>query len=649
MSLSKQLGLGFFFVLLLVFVGTLWINTQNTRHFLEQQLNSHAQDTATSLGLSIVPYIGSEEDLPIIETMVNAIFDRGYYRSIALFDETGKLIFEKSQRDMQTDIPEWFTSKFKITVPQASSEVNDGWNIKGSLKVTSNPGFGYNQLWQNAIHSLLVTLCGLFIAMIFVWYLVKKVISQPINKVIDQADAISQKQFEQIQDIPTTKELYRFVNAINSMSEKLFIMFKKMTNQSEEYRRFAYADFVTGVGNRRAFELAINGLLNDTDEQSEGYLFLVRASSLKTIHTEFGGDAGDKYLKSICQAIKEAAAAEYDHFAIYRVNGGDFALIIENIRESHAKAMAQLLAIYTKRLEKNEHREGAAHVGGSSFSCSDSFKDLMEQADSALMTATNSDSRWQLRSNLTMSHSNHEWRDKLNDIIKYGKADFVAQPIKSKANNVIYSEWFARLTDSQTKELVPMAQLLPASMRLDYAQQLDKLIIQNMFILASQLNEKVGVNISRISLFDKAFIAWFIEKLNVYRSTCPNIVLEIPERALVHDVDSLEELTKTAKSYGMAICVEHFGAQLAGIAHIRQIMPDYLKVDGRFTKSIHTETDNQLFVKSLINIAHGLDIRIIAEKIESQAEQTWLLEHGIDGVQGYFIAPPESIKTPTEE
>ncbi|MFC4701988.1 EAL domain-containing protein [Glaciecola siphonariae] len=643
MSLSKQLGLGFFFVLMIVFLGTLWMSTQNTRAFLEQQLNSHAQDTATSLGLSITPYIGTEDDLPIIETMVNAIFDRGYYRSIALYDQNNQLVFEKTQSAGVADVPDWFISLFSITAPEAQTEINNGWNIVGSLRVLSNPGFGYRQLWQNAVSSAIASFIGFVLSMLFVWFLVKKVISQPINRVIDQADAISKKQFERIQDIPSTKELYRFVNAINVMSDKLFVMFKKMTNQSEEYRRFAYADFVTGVGNRRAFELAINGLLGDSDSQTDGYLFLIRASSLKAIHTELGGEAGDKYLKTICQAIKEAASAEYDHFSIFRVNGADFALIIENIRENHAKAMAQLLAIYTKRLEKNEHKAGVAHIGGAKFKYGAIYKEVLENVDSALLSATAAEHRWELSSSLSVSHSNQEWRDVLTNIIQEGKADFVAQPIIAKDGVTLYSEWFARLSDKQSGELVPMAQLLPASMRLDYAQQLDKMIIENMFVVAQQQSQSIGVNISRLSLFDAAFTSWFIEKMNVYRSTCSKIVLEIPERALVHDVNALAEFISLIKPYGMKICVEHFGAQLAGITHLRKIMPDYLKIDGRFTADIHQQPDNQLFVKSLINIAQGLDIKILAEKVESEDEQHWLLSQDIDGVQGFYVKPPAEI------
>ena len=96
MSLSKQLSLGLFFVLLLTFVGTIWTNTANTRNYISQQLASHAQDTATSLGLSLTPYMNNTNDTAIVETMINAIFDRGYYRNIELIASDGTVIFTRS-------------------------------------------------------------------------------------------------------------------------------------------------------------------------------------------------------------------------------------------------------------------------------------------------------------------------------------------------------------------------------------------------------------------------------------------------------------------------------------------------------------------------------------------------------------------------
>ena len=72
-------------------------------------------------------------------------------------------------------------------------------------------------------------------------------------------------------------------------------------------------------------------------------------------------------------------------------------------------------------------------------------------------------------------------------------------------------------------------------------------------------------------------------------------------------------------------------------------MPDFLKIDGRFIRDIDQHQDNQFFVKSLINIAHGLSIRIIAEMVETQEEYLWLKGAGIDCVQGYFVEPPKCL------
>ena len=105
MTLYRQL-LIFIIVLLLVLFACSWlVKLQSTRIFIEDQLESHAQDTATSLGLSISPHL-SDDDRATIETMISAVFDRGYYSRIALKDLDGKVIIEE-------DASVWFGAVLK--------------------------------------------------------------------------------------------------------------------------------------------------------------------------------------------------------------------------------------------------------------------------------------------------------------------------------------------------------------------------------------------------------------------------------------------------------------------------------------------------------------------------------------------------------
>lgn len=643
MSLSKQLSIGFFCVVLIMFIGTMWTNTASMRNFIAQQLNSHAQDTATSLGLSVTPYIGDPNDLVIVETMVNAIFDRGYYASFELTDLNGQVIISRTNPYKPNDVPLWFIEFFDISAPTASTEINDGWTIKGKLSVKSNTGFAHQQLWANTKSNFYITFLVFGIALLFVWLLVKRVISQPINAVIAQTEAISQQQFTQIHEIPKTIELRRFVDAINFMSNKLSSLFKHLSEQSEKYRAFAYSDPLTGVGNRRAFGLFINKLLRNDTEMTCGHLLIIRASSLSQVHKEHGGEIGDKYLIDICAASHKEIAALFEHFSIYRIGGSDFAIIFEQTKTDEIVSLANTLAAKFKSLEKSEHKSGAAHIGIAPFEYNDEVSQIMEFADSALSAAQSNDNGWELSQNLRVTHSNEMWRDKIQSILQTGTSDFAVQAILDKEQQVEYCEWFARLPNEEQSANLPMAQLIPASIRLDHAQNLDKLIVANLLEQLKHSTTKVGLNLSRLSVFDTEFMEWLFAKLGEAGKDCERLVIEISERALVHDIDSLVIQSNRLKSMGISIAIEHFGAQLAGLRHLRKLQPHYLKIDGQFTKDINTELDNQLFIHSLVNIAHGLHIKIIAEMVETEAEKDWLLNANVDFLQGYFIAAPALI------
>jgi EAL domain-containing protein (putative c-di-GMP-specific phosphodiesterase class I) len=641
MSLAKQFGIGFFVVLFLVFIGTLWVNVNNTRDFIQQQLASHAQDTATSLGLSITPYVGEEANIPIIETMTNAIFDRGYYQSIQLTDPKGVIVLDKINPKAVQSVPEWFINMFVINAPVATTNLNTGWQIAGTLQVTSNPGFGYEQLWRNTIDTFWVIFAIFILAMIFVWTMVR-LITRPLIDVASQVEAISNKNFETLKNLPRTPELSTVVNAVNRMSAKLSKMFTQLSDQSEKYRQFAYSDSLTKVGNRRAFELALRQMLTDSEQHSQGFVLIVRCSSLAHVNNAYGGDVGDSYLISISEAIKKITSQSFPHFNLYRLNGADFSLIIEGCSKDKCTVLLEELSTTFLSLEKTEYEQGTAHMGATEFLCGDDIKATMEKVDSALAIASTASNRWQLSSNLSVTQGNEAWREKIQKLIDIGTADFAKQPIVSQTGGVLYEEWFARLPNRSTSESLPMAQLVPASVRLDYAEKLDKMILTEALLKIPSATGSVGINISRISMLDAEFQVWLLSKLPQNSEICAKLVLEIPERALVNDMNQLSGFVKKLKQLGVKITVERFGAQLAGITHLRDIRPDYLKLDGRFIRHIQNEPDNQLFVQSLVSIAHGLNIKIIAEMVESFEESEWLRNAGIDYQQGYFIGAPKA-------
>ena len=643
MSLSKQLGLGFFLVLFIVFMSSIWVNVSNTREYVEYQLSSHAQDTATSLGLSIMPHLESDEGLPIIDTMTNAIFDRGYYQEITLYNGNNDVLIRKTNTQALTDVPAWFVEMFTIEAPKSSTELNTGWTIAGRLEVVSNPGFGYQQLWSNAKATFSV-ISVIFVFGLFLLYALVKMITRPLKDVALQAERMSESHFENVNRVPKTRELKQFVLAINSMSAKLGKLFMQLNKQSEQYRRFAYSDVLTEVGNRRSFELALEQLLRDEQHHSNGFLLFIRATSLQNINEHIGINEGDSYLRKVCEESKQVCSQHFSHFSIYRIAGADFAVLLEDIEKPQCESLVDALANNFKRIEKSEYQLGTAHIGATEFHYSDNYHAVMERADSALAIAATLPSQCQFAYNIAIKQSNSEWRGQIVQLIDEAKADFAAQPLVTSSGQVEYMEWFARMKRKDTGEMVPMSQLVPASVRLNYSEELDRMLVANAFALLGSGSERIGLNVSRLSLLSASFQTWLLDKLVAEPLIAKRLVLEIPERALVNAAETVNTFTQQLKALGVKITLEHFGAQLAGFIHLKELKPDYLKLDGRFTANVHAQQDNQLFVESLVAIAHGLNIKIIAEMVESSAESEWLKGAGIDFQQGYFIAAPRLVQ-----
>ena len=145
MPLSRQLLLIVSAVLALGFVGALVINVHDTRVYLSQQLESHAQDTATSLGLTLSQHLAGG-DVVHAESYVDAVFDRGYYRQIVVEGLDGQHLVDRVVPVRVDGVPDWFVRLLPLTTPRASAAVQAGWNQLGQVVVISHPGYAYQKL-----------------------------------------------------------------------------------------------------------------------------------------------------------------------------------------------------------------------------------------------------------------------------------------------------------------------------------------------------------------------------------------------------------------------------------------------------------------------------------------------------------------------
>ena len=134
---------------------------------------------------------------------------------------------------------------------------------------------------------------------------------------------------------------------------------------------------------------------------------------------------------------------------------------------------------------------------------------------------------------------------------------------------------------------------------------------------------------------------WLAAMLVERRGVARRLVLELPEYGAALQLNRLGDWTQRLQPLGVEFALDHFGKGFSSFAYLRAAKLDYLKVDGSFVRALHEHDDNRFFLRTVADIAHSLDMRVIAEAVETEAEWLALQQLGIDGGRGYWLGRPE--------
>jgi EAL domain-containing protein (putative c-di-GMP-specific phosphodiesterase class I) len=152
---------------------------------------------------------------------------------------------------------------------------------------------------------------------------------------------------------------------------------------------------------------------------------------------------------------------------------------------------------------------------------------------------------------------------------------------------------------------------------------------------------RVAVNLSPLSLEDDGLRDWMYDYLQKHREAAARLIIEFPEYGIAVRQDRLVQWIDRFQQLGVEFSLDHFGKGFSSFAYLRAIKAHYLKIDGSFIRNLDQHEDNQFFIKSVADIAHGLDMVVIAESVETEAVWQILQRTGIHGGRGYLLHRPE--------
>ena len=646
MTLLRQLMMVVVFLFLVLFSANFFFTVYDSKQYLEQQLQVHAQDTATSLGLSMTTAL-SEQDSANLELLASAVFDRGYFLEISLLDVDGKLLIDRRNSKVVDDVPVWFVDLIELPAPAGRSEISAGWSQLGTLTVRAHPGHAYRDLWR-ITQDFFYLFCVITIASYGLIGLVLNAVMRPLRAVEHQADEICERRFMVLENIPRTRELKRIVEAMNRMSIKLKDMFERQLNLTEQLREEARLDSVTGLVNRKEFGALVSSMLNSESGSGSSVLMMLSVRRFDLFNDAMGRDAADELLREIAQRLSNAFSNR-NEVVMGRHSGADFAIFVPRIGLEQARADLQKsfqavasLSTFTQDDHLDDLHMGAAFCEGSV-----GLPVLLTEADTALRNA-----QLEGRNNTYfLVHGDQanpvsaliqqagEWQATLQHAIANEEILFHYQPIFSLPDRkILAQEIFVRL--ERNDEVVNAGVFMPMAERFGLLEDLDRLIIARALDQLSSDSPVFVINLSTRSLQEESFNLWLMNRLHEHREHANKIIFELQEYSIHLAYDAVKSLIDSATEWGYRFSVDHFGSGATNFAYLQSLDLHFIKFDRNFIAGLQNNRDNQFFIQSVAQIAKSRDMELIAEGVEEPEELQALVDLGVDAAMGYLLGRP---------
>lgn len=637
-----------------VFFATLYTVVNSTRDYLQRSMETHAQDTATSLGLSITQS-KSFNDRVTIELMTSAIFDRGYFSEIQVGKVTGgDPIFKKRVEIAVEGVPLWFMNAFKLPTPRMSAIVMDGWRKAAVVEVESHPGHAYKEMWEISKKSFWVLLTVAIISLLVV-VIALRLALRPLDDMERQAEDIARRKFTILEKLPWARELHRISTALNSMCQSVERMLNEQTDLADKMRNKAYVDAVTGLMNRNDFNEQLTHLIGAPTKFATGTVAVIRIRGFAAFNERNGRPAGDTLLKRTAYLLQEVVKP-YRGALVAKLDGPEFAIVVPEITDADLPRLGDDLIKGLAEVEEFPRTEQSlmAHAGFAYYRYHEgaSFGKLMATAGQALLVAQGRGvPAWHLQEEV-QNDQNAAMTVEINGLFKVGlPADRVLLQYQSvKPCQVAEADWRYRSEAcirilGSDGSIVRAGLFIATAKRLGALQLVDRVVteklMQNIAANGPIKGGATALNLSLESLLDPAFVEWLFGVLNAQREIARYIIIEVAEHSIMSNLDAVKAVFSRLRETGARLSIDRFGQSTASLGFLRGMEVDYIKIDGGYTRGIGESTDKQFFVQALVGIAHGLGIQVIVEYVETEADFSIVKSLMVDGAQGYYIGKPE--------
>jgi len=435
-----------------------------------------------------------------------------------------------------------------------------------------------------------------------------------------------------------------------SVSKALDVLLSDLQMANEQRNRldtliraFAAQDAKTGLSNRQFFDNQLSILLEEhTQADVHGMAMILRLPDFEHLRELWGSEVVEDYQFALINLLS-TFVMRYPGAILARYLRNDFAVLLPHRSLKDANSFASQLLHRVDALPSTRmvDKDNVLHIGICAWRNGQTKEQVMEQAEiaarNAVLQGTNN---WCVydESLPDTGRGSVKWRTLLEQTLKQGGPRFYQTPVVNRQGIVVHRDIQCRIFDG--KQEILSDEYMSMVEQFGLSEQYDQLIISRLLpLLRFWPEETLAIQVSIDSLVRPSFQDWIRNSLmQCEKSLRSRIIFELAEEDVGQHISLLRPIIKHITELGGRIAVIHAGLTVASTSYIKVLDIELIKLHPAIVRNIGKQTENQLFLQSLVEACHGTRAHVFASGVRTLSEWQTLIDNGIAGAQGDFIA-----------
>lgn len=407
-------------------------------------------------------------------------------------------------------------------------------------------------------------------------------------------------------------------------------------------------DTLTGLGNRDALHHCVEAM-RLSRRRDVFAMLLIDLDRFKDVNDALGHTTGDQLLREIARILKNSLSGQAGQ--AFRLGGDEFAIILSQLAsEDEGRKLAGALAVkISQRLQVDEMALRIDVSIGIAFAPrhGNNSHELLRCADVAMYRAKHNGTGIEVYDRALDPHSAErlELLARIPEAIRREEFVLYYQPQLDLNNHRLVACEALIRWQHPDRGLLPPSEFIPLAEVSDVIRPLTEWITDTAMAQASKwqsnrLPLRVAFNLSARNILDPNFVPHLLASVEKHGLAPHNVELELTETVLLHDpANSAVVLNELAKR-GFVLALDDFGTGFSSLSYLKRYPFNILKIDRSFVSDMHKDASSLEIVRSTIQLAHALGMKVVAEGVEDEQALISLRNLGCNYAQGYFIGRP---------